>query len=97
MGEATKYLPLLAGRNLYILLEDEKLSGADALNRALRPYWPSLWKLAARGHYYVKHEPIREAPKISRGAASSHRFLPSRRRDLPCPSRAVTATIFRCF
>ena len=65
MGEATKSLPLLAGRNLYILLEDEKLSGADALNRALRPYWPSLWRLAARGHYYVKREPIREARKIS--------------------------------
>ena len=65
MGEATKYLPLLAGRNLYVLLEDEKLSGADALNRTLRPYWPSLWKLAARGHYYVKHEPIREARKAS--------------------------------
>lgn len=64
-SETTKYLPLLAGRNLYVLLEDEKLSGADALNRALRPYWPSLWKLAARGHYYVKREPVREAPKIS--------------------------------
>jgi hypothetical protein len=64
MGEATKYLPLLAGRNLYVLLEDEKLSGADALNRALRPYWPSLWRLAARGHYYVKHEPIREEPRV---------------------------------
>ncbi|MGH9686532.1 MAG: hypothetical protein ACRD5K_05510 [Candidatus Acidiferrales bacterium] len=65
MGEATKYLPLLAGRNLYVLLEDEKLSSADALNRALRPYWPNLWKLAARGHYCLKHEPVREAPEIS--------------------------------
>jgi hypothetical protein len=64
MGEATKYLPLLAGRNLYVLLEEEKLSGADVLNRAFRPYWPSLWKLAARGHYYIKQQPIRETPRI---------------------------------
>jgi hypothetical protein len=54
MGEpATKYGPLLVGRNVYALLEGEKLSGADALNRVLRPYWPSLWRLAARGHYYT--------------------------------------------
>ncbi len=61
---ASKYAPLLAGRNLYVLLEEEKLAGADALNRALRPYWPSLWKLAARGHYYITRQPIREAPRI---------------------------------
>lgn len=54
MGEpATKYAPLLVGRKVYALLEEEKLSGADTLNRALRPYWPSLWRLAARGHYYT--------------------------------------------
>jgi hypothetical protein len=65
MGEpATKYAPLLVGRNVYALLEEEKLSGADTLNRALRPYWPSLWRLAARGHYHTTQQPIREAPRI---------------------------------
>ena len=56
---ATKGEPLLAGRNLYVLLDEEKLSGAEALDRALRPFFPALWRLAARGHYCLKHEPLR--------------------------------------
>ena len=55
----TKLEPLLAGRNLLVLLEDEKLSGADALDRALRPFWPGLWRLAARGHYHLTQQPVR--------------------------------------
>jgi len=62
------YKPLFAGRNLYVLLEEPNLSGADALNRALRPYWLTLWKLAARGHYYRWKQPIRETPKLSEDA-----------------------------
>jgi hypothetical protein len=56
---------LFAGRNLYVLIDEETFSGTDSLNRALRPYWPGLWRLAARGHYYLKQEPIRPKPKIS--------------------------------
>ena len=59
---ATKLEPLLAGRNLLALLEDEKLSGADAVDRALRPFWPGLWRLAARGHYCLTQEPLRIKP-----------------------------------
>ncbi len=62
---ATKSLPLLAGRNLFVLLEDENISGGEKLNRALRPYWTPLWRLAARGHYYIEHKPIREKPKTA--------------------------------
>jgi len=62
---ATKFAPLLAGRNLYVRFEEENLAGADGVNRALCPYWPILWRLAALGHYYVKQEPIREKPKIA--------------------------------
>lgn len=58
----TKLEPLLAGRNLLVLLEDEKLSGADAVDRALRPFWPGLWRLAARGHYHLKQQPVRIKP-----------------------------------
>jgi hypothetical protein len=58
----TKLEPLLAGRNLLVLLEDEKLSGADAVDRALRPFWPGLWRLAARGHYHLTQEPVRIKP-----------------------------------
>jgi hypothetical protein len=46
--------------NLYVLLDDEKLAGATALNEALAPYWPVLWRVAARGHYFARREPVRE-------------------------------------
>jgi hypothetical protein len=49
----------LAGRNLLILLEDEKLPAADAVNRALRPFFPVMWRLAARGHYCLTQESLR--------------------------------------
>ncbi len=54
-----KWDTFLAGRNLHILLEDEKLPGADTVNRALRPFWPVLWRLAARGHYCLTQQPLR--------------------------------------
>ena len=57
---ATKWTPMLAARNLYVLLDDEKLAGATALNEALAPYWPVLWRVAARGHYFARREPVRE-------------------------------------
>ena len=50
----------LAARNLYGLLDDEKLAGAAALNEALAPYWPVLWRVAARGHYFERRQPVRE-------------------------------------
>ena len=55
---ATKAEPLLAGRSLYVILDEEKLSGSEALDRALRPSFNILWRLAARGHYCLKHEPL---------------------------------------
>jgi hypothetical protein len=64
---STKMEPLFIGRNLHALLEDEKLAGAEALDRALRPSFPVLWRLAARGHYFSKHEPLR-LPVASKGA-----------------------------
>ena len=60
---ATKFYPLLVGRNLFVLLENEPVSGGEKLDRALRPYWSALWRLAARGHYYIEHKPVREKPK----------------------------------
>ena len=52
---------MLAARNLYVLLDAEKLAGAAALDEALSPYWPMLWRVAARGHYFARREPIRES------------------------------------
>ena len=59
---ASKMRPLFAARNLYVFLEDEdeEITGVEALNRVLIPYWETLWRLAARGHYFVNRRPIRE-------------------------------------
>lgn len=74
--------PLLIGRNLYVLLEEERLRGAEDINRALRPFWAVLWRLAARGHYSATQAPVRERearreglyqtpiPPITEGAAT---------------------------
>ena len=58
---AARWTPDLAARNLYLLLDDEKLPGAAALNETLSPYWPVLWRVAARGHYVVHRQPVRES------------------------------------
>jgi hypothetical protein len=58
--------PLMAGRNLSVLLEDEPLAGLEAVNRALRLYWAALWRLAARGHYVVTREPVWERSRQRR-------------------------------
>ena len=57
---ATTWQPILVGRNLYVLLEEDKLPGAEDITRALRPYWSVLWRLAARGHYVQVLKPVRE-------------------------------------
>jgi hypothetical protein len=53
--------PGFAARNLYVLLDGDRLPGAEDLSRALRPLWPRLWRLAARGHYIRTGRPIRES------------------------------------
>jgi hypothetical protein len=57
---ATKWRPIEAARNLYVLLDHEKFSGVDTLNQALRPYWVPLWRVAARGHYFLMRRPVRD-------------------------------------
>jgi hypothetical protein len=51
--------PLFIGRNLYVLLDADNLPGPDAVNQALSPFWPTLWRLAARGHFLMTREPVR--------------------------------------
>jgi hypothetical protein len=53
--------PQFAARNLYDLLEEESFSSIETLNRVLKPYWMPLWKAAARGHYIVYRNPLRDA------------------------------------
>jgi hypothetical protein len=57
---AIQCTPLHAARNLYVFLEDEKLPGVTRINEALVPYWRVLWRVAARGHYLERKEPVRE-------------------------------------
>jgi hypothetical protein len=57
---AEKWTPQFAARNLYVLLEEEKLAGATALDKALAPYWSVLWRVAARGHYFARREPVQQ-------------------------------------
>ena len=52
--------PLLAVRNLYTLLDEEKFSNIEKLNEVLWPHWPALWRVCARGHYSAHRKPLRE-------------------------------------
>jgi hypothetical protein len=51
--------PQFAARNLYELLEEEQFGNIEALNLALKPHWPALWRAAARGHYVSRQIPVR--------------------------------------
>ena len=62
---------LFAARNLYALLEEDRLAGATDLHEALRPFWLPLWKLAARGHYAEVIKPIRPAEEAREGEYQS--------------------------
>ena len=54
--------PILAVRNLYTLLDEEKFSNIEKLNDALWPHWSALWRVCARGHYSAHRKPLREKP-----------------------------------
>ena len=52
--------PILAVRNLYRLLDEEKFSNIERLNDVLWPHWTALWRVCARGHYSAHRKPLRE-------------------------------------
>src|SRR6516225_3495178 len=60
LSDPATNVPLMLGRNLYVLLDESSLPGPEDLTRALRPYWSVLWRLAARGHYVLTGAPVRE-------------------------------------
>ena len=51
--------PVFVGRNFYVALRDEELSDVMALNRVLEPFRPTLFRLAARGHWIREQRPVR--------------------------------------
>lgn len=61
------WVPLMLGRNLFVLLDEDTLPGAEPLTRALRPHWSVLWRLAARGHYILTQRPVREPATAREG------------------------------
>ena len=50
--------PVFVGRCLFVAVRDERVEGIASLNRALFPYLPVLYGLAARGHY-LRERPVR--------------------------------------
>jgi hypothetical protein len=72
-SDADEIWPQFAARNLYEFLEEESF-GIEAMNQALKPYWPVLWRAAARGHYLVRGYPVRDS---ARNAASEHPWGPA--------------------
>ena len=58
--------PVFMGRNLYRVIELTKV-GPDALTAALRPWWPILWRLVARGQYFLMRTPLRDPERRSDG------------------------------
>jgi hypothetical protein len=63
LASPQNFTPRFVARNLYVLLDQGKFAGAMVVNEALLPYWPVLWRVAARGHYLTKKEPIRDESK----------------------------------
>jgi hypothetical protein len=51
--------PVFVGRALHAALRDERFSSLMAINEALTPFHPTLFRLAARGHWLKEHRPVR--------------------------------------
>ena len=46
------------GRNFYVAIRDEELPGDAGLNAVLDPFMPTLFRLAARGHWIKEQKPV---------------------------------------
>ena len=64
LPDAEEVWPQFAARNLYEFLEEEPF-GIEAMNQALKPFWPIVWRAAARGHYVVRGQPVRTAAEVA--------------------------------
>jgi hypothetical protein len=53
--------PVHTTRLLYMILDNEKFLNIEKLNEALRPYWPILWRVCARGHYLRHEQPLTDS------------------------------------
>jgi hypothetical protein len=53
--------PIHTARLLYMILDNERFLNIEKLNDALRPYWPILWRVCARGHYLRHGQPLTDS------------------------------------
>ena len=51
--------PVFCGRNFYVALRDETLPGIAAINDAISNTLPTLFRMAARGHWLAERKPVR--------------------------------------
>lgn len=58
--------PAYVGRTLHVALQDEEFSSVMEINKALRPFLPTFFRLAARGHWLREHRPVRRDGKSSK-------------------------------
>jgi len=52
--------PIFVARNLYFLLDELEVPNVEKLNETLWPYWPILWRVCARGHYFLHVQPLQD-------------------------------------
>ena len=52
--------PIFVARNLYFLLDGLEVPNVEKLNETLWPYWPILWRVCARGHYFLHAQPLQD-------------------------------------
>ncbi|MFI5095669.1 MAG: hypothetical protein ACHQIK_19755 [Candidatus Acidiferrales bacterium] len=70
--------PIFVARNLYFLLDELEFPNIEKLNEALWPYWPILWRVCARGHYFHHMLPLQDQNASAGGLeAAFHPPLPS--------------------
>jgi len=70
--------PIFVARNLYFLLDELEFPNVEKLNEALWPYWPILWRVCARGHYFHHLQPLQDQNSSAGGLESAvHPALPS--------------------
>lgn len=59
--------PIFVARNLYFLLDELEFPNVEKLNEALWPYWPILWRVCARGHFFLHTEPLQDPNSSAAG------------------------------
>ena len=71
-GPGSRVLPVYVGRTLHVALREEEYPSTLALHDALLPFLPTLFRLAAHGHWLATHRPVRP-PYEPSSLASAHR------------------------